>query len=367
MALRCIKGCYYAYFRDVDGRLKTRTLKTKDPVDAIRLHEEYMEFVLKRKQTHVIVKDFPEFFPQAHLAVTPLPKTVLPIPKDGEHSRNGLPLSSMIEELEKIQPLPITSRRIIARFLKSMTVKYMDMVTPEMAQNYLEQNFSHGRNYKSYNNNKGVLNKAFKLLLVKAKLTRSPFESIVSRKIKNVFSHRPITATEFKRIYRAANLPTRVAAALGFFAGMDISTAFSIPCNAIYLKERLIRWKRPKSGQWFTCGIQPELLQILTELNFPADSEKPLLSHLNSKTAHSAGVDYKKLFEKLKIKDTEEGKASFHSFRASFFTRCDAGNLHRRTISLAGGHKSDAMNDLYSHDVSAAHEVEKLPKIGLFS
>ena len=179
MALRCIKGCYYAYFRDVDGRLKTRTLKTKDPVDAIRLHEEYMSFVLKRKQTHVIVKDFPEFFPQAHLAVTPLPKTVLPLPKEGEHSRNGLPLASMIDELEKIHPLPVTSRRIIARFLKSMTVKYMDMVTPEMAQNYLEQNFSHGRNYKSYNNNKGVLNKAFRLLLVKAKLTRSPFESIV--------------------------------------------------------------------------------------------------------------------------------------------------------------------------------------------
>ena len=182
-----------------------------------------------------------------------------------------------------------------------------------------------------------------------------------------MLSHRPITATEFKRIYRAADLPLRVAAALGFFAGMDISTAFSIPCNAINLKERLIRWKRPKSGQWFTCGIQPELLQILTELDFQEDSEKPLLSHFNAKTAHSAGVDFKKLFTKLKIKDTEEGKASFHSLRASFFTRCDAGKLHRRTTALAGGHKSDVMNDLYSHDVSAAHEVEKLPKIGLFS
>ena len=52
--------------------------------------------------------------------------------------------------------------------------------------------------------------------------------------------------------------------------------------------------------------------------------------------------------------------------RASFFTRCDEAKLHPRTTKLAGGHLSEAMNDLYSHDVSAAHEVENLPSVGLF-
>ena len=42
MALRKIHNTYYVYYRDVDGKLKTRSLKTTDAKLAQRLHDDYI-------------------------------------------------------------------------------------------------------------------------------------------------------------------------------------------------------------------------------------------------------------------------------------------------------------------------------------
>ena len=356
MALRKIHNTYYVYYRDVDGKLKTRSLKTTDAKLAQRLHDDYILQLQAQKGRAVIMRDFPE------LKLPP----ELPKPATGEHQRGGIRLGRMIDELNRIRPLSGTDQLIISRIIEAMPVKYVDQVTPELALSYLEKNYSDGRNYKAFNNNRCVLHKAFSLLLVHAKMKESPFERIVCRKVDNVQSHRPLTNDEFKTLFKAATEPYKTILALGFYAGADMSTAFAIPCQAINLSERLIRWKRPKSGIWFTCGIQAELLQILSTANFPADSERPFVSYIKKVSRTSANIYFRELFEQCNIKDNSEGKASFHSLRASFFTRCDEAKLHPRTTKLAGGHLSEAMNDLYSHDVSAAHEVENLPSVGLF-
>lgn len=354
MGLREIGGNWYVYFRDVDGKLKTRSLKTKDRKTAIRLERDYMDQVRARKGAAVLLRDFPEFFPDKEQI-----KTAAPPPA----SNNGrLKLENMIRELEKIHPVSGTNKRAIKRFVSAMNVKYADQVTPEMALKYLEKNYTSGRNYKAFNNNKGILNKAFKHLLVKIGLPESPFARIPSRTIKNVQNHRPVTVEEFRRIFWAAEEPYRTAACLGFYAGADISTAFGLPGTAVYMEERIINWKRPKTGTKFICGIHDELYCMLKRLNIDHESSAPILPKICSTYRNEY---FRELFEKLGICDTEEGKASFHSFRTSFFTRCDEANLHRRTTSLAGGHVDDRQNDWYSHDISAAHEVEKLPSVGI--
>ena len=356
MALRKIHNTYYIYFRDIDGKIKTRSLKTTFKDVAEKAHTLFMRELQSKKSTLVVINHFPEQFPNA--------KPVTTVAPPAENNKR-LKLVNILPELEKIQPVSPTNRRAITRFISEIKVKYADQVTPEMALAYLEKNYSHGRNYKAFNNNKGILHKAFRLLLVKIGLPESPFERIACRKVTSVESHRPISDDEFRKIFAAAAEPFRTAAALGFYAGADMSTAFGLPGNAVDLDERIINWKRPKTGTKFICGIHGELLALLERIGFDPQSEKPILDNIQKTCSTKRIVYYRELFDTLGIVATKDGTASFHSLRASFFTRCDKAKLHRRTTSLAGGHTEDRMNDLYSHDVSAAHEVETLPSLGL--
>ncbi len=356
MALRKIHKTYYVYFRDIDGTIRTRSLKTTDKTLAENLHRKFMLQLQAKKGELVIMKNFPERFKDTEPV-----QSIAPLEQPPVNRR--FRIDRILPELEKIKVPTGTDRRIIQRFIDGCGKRYADEITPQVALEYLEKHYTKGKNFKAFNNNRCTLNKTFRLLLVKMNLSESPFAPIACRTVDNVESHRPITDDEFRRIFAEAEEPFRTAACLGFYAGADMSTAFGLPCSAVDLEKELIYWKRPKTGVKFICGIHPELMVMLKRIRFKTDT--PLLSCI-AKTCHTQrNVYFRELFDRLGIKDTPEGTASFHSFRSSFFTRCDKANLHRRTTSLAGGHTSDRMNDLYSHDVSAAHEVKSLASLGI--
>ena len=359
MALRRIYKTYYVYFRDIDGTQRTRSLKTHDKATAERLHRQFMSLLEAQKGELMIMNNFPERFPERQQITSIAP----PVPELPANQR--FRLERILPELDKIKPLKGTDRRAITRFVERCGKKFADEITPELALRYLEKNYANGKNFKNFNNNRCVLHKAFRLLLVKMHLPESPFARIACRHVDNVEHHRPISDDEFRKIFTEAREPYRTAACLGFYAGADMSTAFGLPCCSVDLERQLIYWKRPKSGVKFICGIHPELLQQIKKISFDPQSSAPLLSFIAKTGSTQRNVYFRELFDRLGISGNDEGSASFHSLRSSFFTRCDAANLHRRTTSLAGGHTSDRMNDLYSHDVSAAHEVETLPTLGI--
>lgn len=358
MALRKIHNTYYVYFKDIDGTQRTRSLHVTDRDAAEILHKRFMNLLRAKRGEVMIMQNFPERFKNK-----PITSIAPPIIEKPANQR--FRLDRILEELDKIKPPKGTDRRSIARFVKLVGKKYADEVTAEVALDYLEKHHTGGRNFRNFNNNRCVLNRAFRLLLVKMGLPESPFGRIACRIVDNVESHRPITAEEFKRIFAEAEEPFRTAACLGFYAGADMSTAFGLPCNAVDFEREIIYWKRPKTGIKFICGIHEELAVMLRRINCDWQSSKPLLSNIKKVCSTNRYIYFRKLFERLGITDNAEGTASFHSFRSSFFTRCDEADLHRRTTSLAGGHKQDRMNDLYSHDISAAKEVKKLASIGI--
>lgn len=361
MALRKIGKYYYCYFRDEFGKLHTLSTRQteKDKAKAFE-RDVYISINAKRAKLKLLKFATPELLEKVKKAEALAGQ---PEETKAAHKRGTMALKDMLPALEKIHTVSPTNKRAIIRFIDAMKVKYADEVTPHIALQYLEENYSNGRNYKAFNNNRGILNKMFRLLLVQTGMESSPFERISCRTVKDVESHRPITDEEFRKIIAVTEEPFRTAACLGFYAGADMSTAFGLPGTAVNLEERIINWKRPKSGTKFICGIHKELLIALRQWNIDNTSEFPILPKTCTTTRN---VYFRQIFNDLGITDTEEGTASFHSFRTSFFTRCDKANLHRRTTSLAGGHTDDRMNDLYSHDVSAAHEVETLPDVGIF-
>lgn len=350
MALVLRGRVYYVYYRDERGVLASRSLRTTSKVLAKHLHDAFMAARAARREVLELHRRFPDKVPAVVDELAPMPEPV----------RRRMRIADMLTELAKIAPVSTARRRCVQRFQKTIRAQYVDEVTPSMALAYLERISRGDSNYKQFNNHRSALNKAFALLAVSAGIDRSPFAAIPSRKVEGVTHHRPITDAEFRRIMENTKEPYRTAAALGFYAGADMSTAFSLPGHAVDLPRRLIRWKRPKSGTWFTVGIHADLLPMLAALDFDPASSKPILPPAATATRFRY---FQRLFDRLFIRDTDAGRASFHSFRASFFTRCDAAGLDRRATNLAGGHKSDAMTDLYSADVTAAHEIERLPSV----
>ena len=71
------------------------------------------------------------------------------------------------------------------------------------------------------------------------------------------------------------------------------------------------------------------------------------------------------LLRSLGIFDTQAGKASFHSIRASFITRCDEAGINRRATKGVAGQVADNITDLYSHDKETAKEILTLPPLPL--
>ena len=62
MALRKIHKTYYAYFKDIDGTQRTRSLKTTDRATAEMLHKKFMLTLQAKKGELVIMRHFPERF-----------------------------------------------------------------------------------------------------------------------------------------------------------------------------------------------------------------------------------------------------------------------------------------------------------------
>ena len=69
------------------------------------------------------------------------------------------------------------------------------------------------------------------------------------------------------------------------------------------------------------------------------------------------------LFKTCKVLDTKDGKASFHSLRATFITRCEEAGIPRSAIRGMVGHVSDVTTDNYSQDKVTPRLILNLPYV----
>jgi integrase len=122
--------------------------------------------------------------------------------------------------------------------------------------------------------------------------------------------------------------------------------------------------KTARFGRAVYIPIHPQLWDWLCQLPRPESDSTPILSQFpkrnkwteDDKLTYCVG-----LFRSLGINDTEDGKASFHSLRASFITRCDEAGVNRRATKGVAGQVADNVTDLYSHDKETAKQILSLP------
>ena len=343
MALRKIGKYYYTYFRDESGKLHTFATGQTVEAEALKLDRANLARIRSIRQRKMMLR---LCTPDEQHQIAAAERTpAVPDPDQPIHQRGTVRLDQMFDLACKYRKLSRFHRNALLNFIKHTGLKYADQVTPKIALDYLTEKFGN-RNGKSFNNNRTYLNTIFKLCLIQSGMTSSPFASILNMRVTNVESYRSLTDEEFRTLFNAATEPYRTAMLISWHTSLRLMDCFTLEWT-----ELIDGWiiRQPRKTSRFRREVQipihPELQEYLDSL--PHEDKKICC---NAPAQQNINAYFKNLFEKCNIKSTAEGKASFHSFRASFITWCDEHKIPRHAIKGMTGHVDDDTTDQYSHD-----------------
>lgn len=351
MALRKIHNVYYIYFRDVDGTQRTRSLKTTDKEIAKRLHDGYMKQLQSKKGEMVIMRDFPEHFRD----VKPITTIAPPVTTDNGHTKGGVALAKMWDIALKKRPLSQMHKGYWDRFCRSVTVKYADQVTPQVAQDYLEEYYGKG-NGKSYNTVKSALNVIFRCCLVEAKLASSPFDPIINRRVTKTETHRNLTLGEVDSIMGDAPLHIQIMVMLARWTAQRLETCARITPEMFDLNRNVIiidPGKTKRFKKWVCCPILPELENFIKPLLPKCKPGVPIVSNFAYPKTNAAFCNqFMRLLKRLDINSTDAGNVGFHSLRGTAITWFKENGITGETLRSITGHASQEVEDIYARAIS---------------
>lgn len=347
MALRKIGQTWYVYFRDLDGKIKTRSLKVHDEETAKGLHDAYMDQIRAKKGRAVLLRDFPE-------QPTVVPKSVAPEIAGPSHTRGTIRIADMWACALTKRKLSKTHANIWRTFVSRTQVNFADQVTPEFALEYLETYYGEG-NGKSYNNCKSILNTVFRCCLVEAGLSASPFQPIINKLITEVETHRNLTLDEFDRLCEMAPLPIKILMMLSRWTTQRWETCFRMTPEMFDFEKRVFiidPGKTRRFKKWVCCPIMPELEEFLQPLLPKCKSGKSIVSNFSDWIPNTFNKKQKELFIAAGVLDTESGKASFHSIRGTAITWFKDHGVTGEDLRSITGHTTDAMEDIYARPMA---------------
>ena len=345
---------WYIMFRGLDGKLKTRSLKTEDKEEAAKRHADYMRNLRSARSAQVLARDFPGVVQLAPV-----------LPELPGHRRGGIRIDKMWECALQKRPLSENHRKIWQKFCDRIGVKYADLVTPKLALEYLETHYT-GGNGKTYNNARSILNTVFRCCLIEAGLETSPFASIIPRRVTEVDSHRNLTEAEIEAIKAAGTPLIRLMTMLSRWTAQRLETCARISPAMLNWERKVIivqPGKTKRFNKWVCAPIMPELEKYLLTENLiqPGDSsEEPFVKSLGYTTNAAFSVSFSRLLEKLNITDTADGKASFHSLRGSAITWFKEHGVMGEPLRMITGHKSDAVEDIYARDIETVSRIARM-------
>lgn len=358
---------YHAYFRKIitlpDGSLQytstTVNLGTDDLATARAMEAELMA---KNKAARLHQRAL-SHLRRLEVEAGVRPESDAPAPISHAVRRKRLKLAEWQEAAAKYRDLSRDTIKIFNRFVKSISERYFDEITPERALRYLNENFGDDGKGKSFNNNKSVLNTVFRLLRIDAGIDSSPFERIPNR--KHVAEHqRPFTEEEFLRIYHAAAEPWKTAVLIAWWTGLRKESVFNLKWSAIDGDIlTTMPGKTARFGRAVRIPIHPQLLAALSALH--RKNEYVLGCFKFCRTSNSFHRKFGELLDKLGIVADERGIVNFNCLRDSFVTRCDEAGIPRHATRGIVGHVSDKQTDLYSHDLNSARKIQHMKPANL--
>ena len=356
MALRKIHNTYYVYFRDIDGSIKTRSLKTTHKDIAETKHRNYMRMLEIKKSDYVINRDF-----HSQIGNVPRITTIAPeIEKKDNHERGSIAIVRMWDCAMTRRPLSESHRKAWDKFVERIDVKYADQVTPAKALNYLEMYYNKG-NGKTFNNVKSALNTIFRCCLVEAHLTESPFAPIINKRVIDVDHHRNITLEEFDRIFEIAPIQLKIAMMLSRWTAQRLETVLRMTPE-MFDFEKLVfiidPGKNRRFKEWVCCPIFPELENFIRPiLEKCKNKTKPIVSQFSTWKSDDYTHKFTDIIRELNIPSSFGAHASFHSLRGTAITWFKEHGIKGDELRSITGHDSDEVEDIYARDIASISAI----------
>ena len=330
-------------FRDLRGRVNSRSLKTRDPEEAKKQEKKFMGILNEARRLRSVSRTFPMF---KEFAPTELPLS----------RSNRLKLSKMLELAAKKKKISPTGEKYWNKFLERLkSYKYADEITPKVALNYLETYYNKG-NGKTYNNVKSYLNGIFKYCLVEANLAASPFEPIANRIVDpdEVEGHRNLTDKEIELVMTAIDEDIQVLTMLSRWTTQRLETCARMTPAMFDFESKVFvidPGKLKRFNKYVCCPIMPELEKYIKPiLQRCTTPDEPIAYQIRGnirRTNDAVSKAFMTALKRCKIVDTAEGKASFHSLRGRAISYYKELGMSSDDLRLITGHTTDAMEAKY--------------------
>ncbi|MDD5707366.1 MAG: tyrosine-type recombinase/integrase [Kiritimatiellae bacterium] len=241
-------------------------------------------------------------------------------------------------------------------------------VSPETAEQYVRHLEEEKRTPATVRAHVATLARVWRVLLPDA---RNPWTGLHPTETHQVNPYRRLSLQEVKQAAKAARKigeEEHALIVLGYYTALRMTDAACLDAAAYDRKALTLTVTPEKTArrkpQPITIPVLPELAQVL-----PAATEGPLLPRLcaEQRTGHkSLSKRIAALIRETAGGDTAEGKASFHSLRATLVSLMDEAGAPQSVTDSITGHAPRSMHGRYAHpDTKAARTwMEKaLPRI----
>lgn len=352
MALRRRNSTYYAYY-SLFGKRHEVSLGDITPDEAKSLERSIMAAARAQRNAQraqrllggIVAPSAPQIAADARIT----PQTA---------AYNGITLAALFDIASKRRELGKEHQSTWQHFCEAMGDVPPHAITPRQAQIYLDNRYG-DKSAKTYNNALCQLKQVFNLSLVEAGLQSSPLAALMPRKKGNVLHYRGFTADEIARIF--GNLKQFSSywyclAKIAYYTGLRLESCQRLaPCNVEGGVITIMPSKTARFGRAVKIPILPPLAEYLREIA-PKDANTPYCNQYEFvRDWGSTGITFFSGYLKsVGIEDTDEGKASFHSFRVTFVSLLSAAGVSQDIIRGIVGHADAQTTDLYNHDTSAA-------------
>jgi integrase len=366
MSLRKINGRYYYSYRDEHGRPRTIATKETDRAKAEAFANAVMSAVrAKRKTAHFLKHAGPGVISIQQQADADSRREAVAV-RPQAHHRGSIALADMFEIASRYRALSDTHRKIWALFVRRIQpIRFADQITARIALGYMTDHYA-DRAPKTWNNIIGILDVVFRLCLIETGLDASPFHSLMKRRLTETKHYRPLTVDEFRRTFAICNLQWQTLSLIGWHTGARLETCKKIAVM-LYRQDAesltVMPGKTARFGRAVFIPIHKELRAWMAHVRASVSAEEIDAWDIHQINGSDRRSYYVAALRRAGVFDTEDGKASFHSLRNSFITRCDAAGIPRQATRGIVGQVSDDTTDLYSHDKTAALAILSLPSV----
>jgi integrase len=209
-----------------------------------------------------------------------------------------------------------------------------------------------------------------KMALSKIWHTLKPFSMIpgniwqdIPAKPRSSINFRPFSTAEIKALLVALDEPdTKDGVLIALHTGLRRKDIYTLRKDAIRNDAiELIPAKTIKHHKAVYIPIHPAI-QTIIRARLDGDPSSPYLFPVRALHYNSGAFarHFHAAIQTAGIKDTAQGRVSFHSLRTTFITRAEEAGISRQVVQGIVGHGSPAMTAHYSHDKESAKALRKL-------